>query len=68
MKAFVRSHALVEVVPDRAFGIIEREATPNGLEPARAVLGPAVRSHPFGVIRWCPPIRTVASGISLWRP
>lgn len=25
MAAFVRSHALVEVVPDRAFGIIERE-------------------------------------------
>jgi general stress protein 26 len=25
MEAFVRSHALVEVTPDRAFGIIERE-------------------------------------------
>jgi hypothetical protein len=25
MEAFVRSHAIIEVVPDRAFGIIERE-------------------------------------------
>ncbi len=25
MEAFVRSHAIIEVTPDRAFGIIERE-------------------------------------------
>lgn len=25
MEAFVRSHAIIEVTPNRAFGIIERE-------------------------------------------